>query len=157
MSSVNHSAAVGISQRDISMKYQHIVEGVHEFTLKILSFFENVVKGRFSLATFVFDCYVPEAAGASTKLIDFSPFGCCTDPLLFEWEELETMRGSNMEADFRFIDSDIPLKPESALYGVPFDFVDTSNGSALNSLLEHAQSGSMPWDTFCAEQERDGG
>lgn len=155
----------GISQRDLSQRFQHIVENDDILKDSICEFYWNVVRDKFHLPSYVFDCYVPESENASIKVVDFNPIEDTTNPLLFSWEDVYDLRTqsncptsqqvseSSMSGDdtveFRFIDNDMPIKPESALYGVPYDFVDTSHGSALSSLLDQAQRGTMPWDELC--------
>jgi hypothetical protein len=158
----------GISQRDLSQRFQHIVENADTLKDSICDFYWNVVRAKFHLISYAFDCYVPESENATIKVIDFNPVEDTTSPLLFSWEDVYELTQSNYPSsqqvsessraaydtvEFRFIDQDLPIKPESALYGVPYDFVDTSHGSALSSLLDQAQRGTMPWDELC----RDGG
>jgi hypothetical protein len=159
---VKNNTLVGICQRDVSVKHQHIVDKVDEIQERIETFYTTVLHKKFPLADYVFDCYVPEAQNASVRVVDFNPasLNSTTNPLLFTWEELDGLHGqmqygeSSQSIEFRFIDQDIPLKPESALYGVPFDFVDASAGSALSTLLEEARNGTMPWDQVCKTADR---
>lgn len=157
---------VGISQRDLSQRFQHIVENADMLKDSICDFYWNVVRDKFHLLNYAFDCYVPESENASVRVIDFNPIEETTNPLLFSWEDVyassqthptsqqvfESSSAAKGTVKFRYIDQDMPIKPESALYGVPYDFVDTSHGSALSSLLDQAQRGTMPWD----EMRRDG-
>lgn len=113
-----------------------------------------MIKGHFSLPTYAYDCYVPESDESSIKIIDFNPHGGTTNPLLFTWEELQAWSSQQPHSQIdqiperlpvlRCVTQDIPMKPESALYGVPYDFIDASEGSALNALMEKVQSG-IPW------------
>lgn len=162
---VKNNTLIGICQRDISVKHQHIVDKVDEIQERIKTFYTTTLHKEFPLADYVFDCYVPEAEHASVRVIDFNPacLNSTTNPLLFTWEDLDGMYAELQQQDgeasqsieFRFIDQNIPLKPESALYGIPFDFVDTSAGSALSTLLEEARNGTMPWDQVCKTADTD--
>jgi len=158
----------GISQRDISQRFQHIVDNVGMLKDSILEFYRNVIRDKFQVPNYAFDCYVPESENASVRVIDFNPIGETTNPLLFTWEDVyalsqthhatsmqvsESSRPADGPVEFRYIDRDMPIKPESALYGVPYDFIDTSHGSALSSLLDQAQKGTMPWDELCRDCE----
>lgn len=128
--------------------------------------YDTVIHTRFSLANFSFDCYVPEAEHASVRIIDFNPFyhhhqeeegeeeeeehtvgvPAVTNPLLFTWEDIHALSDTQDDSvEFRYIDKDVPVQPESALYGVPFDFVDTRQGSALTNLLDQANAS---WKEF---------
>lgn len=142
---VKGNTLVAICQRDLSMKYKHLLgsSSMENIIDRIQAFYNDAIHQRFSLDNFIFDCYVPEAENASVRVMDFTP-DCVdtTNPLLFSWEEIDQYYADQTtRPEYRCIEEDIPLKPESALYGVPFDFVDSSQGSALNALLEQARSG----------------
>lgn len=44
-------------------------------------------------------------------------------------------RSAAMPLDFRIVTEPVGIQPASALYGVPYDFVDQSAGSALAELM----------------------
>lgn len=46
---------------------------------------------------------------------------------------------SAMPLDFRVLTEAIAMRPNKGAYGVPFDLVDTSQGSALSEMLEQLQ------------------
>ena len=160
------SILVGISQRDVSRKYEELDAELSSIQRRIERFYEDVVvqSSTFALKNFTFDCYVPSSVGAAVRLVDFNPAGGTTAPLLFEWdellssppeqqgceetennseesEEIETVVLQKGVVDFRIIREDVALRPDTALYGVPYDFVDMSEGSALTALMEQAQKG----------------
>jgi hypothetical protein len=144
---VKENMLVAVCQRDVSMKYMHLLGSSNKESIlnRIQGLYDQAIHKRFSLENFIFDCYVPEAETASVRIIDFTPDNIdTTNPLLFSWEDVDQCHKIRKQhpstPEFRCIEQDIPLKPESALYGVPYDFVDSSQGSALNNLLEQARS-----------------
>lgn len=146
---VKENVLVAVCQRDLSMMFKHLLGvSMERIADRIQSFYDDVIHEKFGLQNFVFDCYVPEAEQAAVRVIDFSPDTVdTTNPLLFSWEDIDRCFANRTEhtldrkrPEYRYIDHDIPLKPESALYGVPFDFVDASEGSALSNLLDQARA-----------------
>jgi hypothetical protein len=130
---------------------------------RIEAFHDQVIaRAQYSIGkdgTYSYDCYVPAAVHAAVRLIDFNPPGPegTTSALLFDWEELEKKKaGVNgdeiNQVEFRFIREDIPLRPETALYGVPYDFVDSGEGSPLNKLLEHSKGAGDLWSSLQRER-----
>lgn len=151
---VRNNTLVAVCQRDLSMKFEHLLGASMEKIIdRIKAFYDTVIHTQFSLDNFIFDCYVPESENASVRVIDFTPdIIATTNPLLFSWEDIDkcyadracdSAETSSKRPEYRCIEQNIPLKPESALYGVPFDFVDSSQGSALNTLLEQARSAGL--------------
>lgn len=47
--------------------------------------------------------------------------------------------GMSAAAELRIITDDVAMRPDTAVFGVPYDFVDGSEGSALSTLLEQAK------------------
>ncbi len=172
----------GISQRDVSRRYEELESEFESIKTRIEQFHQlhisnskspNSSSGAATSITaslrnnttttnFTYDCYVPSTSGSAVKIIDFNPAGGTTAPLLFEWEEIlkdtcvekiaeeveappEAMEDDSDEVDdqveFRIIREDVVMRPDTALYGVPYDFVDYSEGSALRALMENAQRG----------------
>ena len=41
--------------------------------------------------------------------------------------------------DFRILTEPIPLQPNKSAYGVPYDLIDTSQGSAMSEMLQQLQ------------------
>ncbi|KAI8102196.1 hypothetical protein M9435_005802 [Picochlorum sp. BPE23] len=170
---VKNNRLIAISQRDVSCKYQHIIDHVDAIKQRIQHMYDTVIHTRFSLVNFSFDCYVPEAEHASVRIIDFNPFhhqdeedqeqqqeqehvmvSAVTNPLLFTWEDIHALSNTQDErVEFRYIDQDVPVQPESALYGVPFDFVDTRQGSALTNLLDQANASWKEFESTYSPQE----
>ncbi len=46
---------------------------------------------------------------------------------------------SAMPLDFRILTEPIAMRPNQGAYGVPFDLVDTSQGSAMSEMLQQLQ------------------
>jgi len=89
--------------------------------------------------------------------MDFNPAGGTTAPLLYTWEELMDLESrcnkepsgtssttTTAAPQMRIIRDDVAMRPDTAVYGVPYDFVDASEGSALSSLLKQAQQSVLP-------------
>ena len=156
---VFNNVLVAISQRDISRRYDELLDEESSILTRIQAFYAGTIvnAASFPLSNYTFDCYVPTAANAGIKLIDFNPIGGTTTALLFEWAEFESLLDCNSKSvsasavekgrvegagvAFRIIKDDVALRPDTALYGVPFDFIDMSEGSALSALMEQAQRG----------------
>jgi hypothetical protein len=58
---------------------------------QITACFEKHIKDAFPLERFAFDVFVGRPPRRKVSLIDFSPWGASTDPLLFEWDELRLL------------------------------------------------------------------
>jgi hypothetical protein len=151
---------VGISQRDVTQRFEALEAEAGAIQQRIQAFYAAAVAGRFPQPSFTFDCYVPSAAAASVRLLDFNPAGGTTAPLLFESQEVWPRAGGAAAAaaaaggeaepaepaEFRIITEPVALRPDKAAYGVPFDFVDDSEGSALSALLEQARQADGVWE-----------
>lgn len=145
-----------ISQRNLTMRCIGLDEEANGVQERIETFHEQVIaRARYAIGkddTYSYDCYVPSANGATVRLIDFNPPGPegTTSALLFDWNELKAagIGDTTVQVEFRFIREDIPLRPETALYGVPHDFVDSGQGSALNTLLEKTKGEHDLWASF---------
>jgi len=163
----------GISQRDVSRKYEELesefesikktIEQFHQRCISSSSSSGRNTTGVSNISNYTYDCYVPSTEGSAVKVIDFNPAGGTTAPLLFEWEELlqenktteaaaqaavamDKVDEKTAEVELRIIREDVVMRPDTALYGVPYDFVDYSEGSALRSLMEQAQRGNASDD-----------
>lgn len=56
--------------------------------------FETHIQEGFPLQRYAFDVFVGRPPRRKVSLIDFSPWGATTDPLLFDWEELHEIATS---------------------------------------------------------------
>mmetsp|Transcript_1196 Transcript_1196/g.2778 ORF Transcript_1196/g.2778 Transcript_1196/m.2778 type:complete len:364 (-) Transcript_1196:117-1208(-) len=156
---------VGISQRDVTAYFPELQEREDDIADAILTFHEQHVQGVFGLDNYVMDVYLSKKM--RVYIMDFNPVGGTTQPLLFTWEELPfdmraLMSGvddagdgeaaqvdgegaasswTEGEVDVRFITEPVAIRPGGrAAYGVPFDFADTSEGSAVDALIKSMQA-----------------
>lgn len=87
---VKDRTIIGISQRDL--KYVGYSDRLLEqLRATILDFFDKKVKNTFPDPNFAFDVYLPEPHDR-VRLIDINPWAPRTDPLLFSWLELLTLK-----------------------------------------------------------------
>jgi hypothetical protein len=81
---------IGISQRDL--KYVGYSDQLSEqLQTTIQDFFNKKLKTTFPDSNFAFDVYLPEPHDR-VRLIDINPWAPRTDPLLFSWLELLTLK-----------------------------------------------------------------
>ena len=52
--------------------------------------------------------------------------------------------------ELRIIEEEVALRPAAAAYGVPYDFVDSTEGSALDRLMAQAGGGGELWAALAA-------
>ena len=76
----------GVSQRHLNDYYPQLVREKGVILPQLLTFFEDLVKNKFPLSEFCMDVY---AQPSKTYIMGFSPWRDDTDPLLFDWDELE--------------------------------------------------------------------
>jgi hypothetical protein len=81
---------IGISQRNL-YHIDYSSELIHKLGTIIETFFESKLKDTFPDPDFVFDVYIPEPHDR-VRLIDINPWAPRTDPLLFSWLELLTLK-----------------------------------------------------------------
>jgi D123 len=81
---------IGVSQRDL--KYiGYSDQLLAQLQTTIQGFFDNKLKRTFPDSNFAFDVYLPEPHDR-VRLIDINPWAPRTDPLLFSWLELLTLK-----------------------------------------------------------------
>ena len=150
---------VGVSQRDVTRRFEGLEAEAARIQSRIEAFHTQHVQGRFPQRRYAYDCYVPTSEGAAVRLVDFNPAGGTTGPLLFDAEELwpEGEKGGGQGApqpfdgddghavDFRVVTGEVALRPDTAAYGVPYDFVDDTEGGALSALLQQARAAGELW------------
>mmetsp|Transcript_14218 Transcript_14218/g.28646 ORF Transcript_14218/g.28646 Transcript_14218/m.28646 type:complete len:327 (+) Transcript_14218:50-1030(+) len=87
-----------VSQRHTSGFFPHLLEPqFREALLQRLEAFLAERLAAFELQCFAFDALVGKPPQLRVRLMDFSPWAPSTDPLLFEWEELEAPRAGAPE------------------------------------------------------------
>ncbi len=92
---VKHGRLVGITQRETTTVYDHLLEQGERNHIKtaITSFYESEILPRHAdwqggaISSYVFDVYVDIPPRRRVWLIDISPMGEGTLPLLFDWDE----------------------------------------------------------------------
>ncbi|KAL8966799.1 MAG: hypothetical protein Q9197_005785 [Variospora fuerteventurae] len=84
-----------LCQRDLN-HYDFLADSVDSLRVQIQRFFDENLKDSFEDADFIFDVYVPPPY-QRVWLIDINPWAPRTDPLLFSWLEILTMRGPGEE------------------------------------------------------------
>ena len=146
---VRDNKLVAICQRDVAGYYKFTASNQEEICSDIMSFFKSkIVNSGFSDSSYAFDVY--RCAAGRLQLIDFSPFGELTDPLLFTWEELTSPELlENDDEDefggmFRFLTSEAGIQPSPYLANrMPSDLVDLSQGTDVNKLVDFLNVGNL--------------
>jgi len=92
-----------VSQRLTHIFFPHLLDPAFaEIALQSINqFLNDSVQGRFPLDSFACDIVLGKLPRLKVTLVDFSPWAPSTDPLLFEWDELETSLG--LSAEFRVV------------------------------------------------------
>lgn len=120
---------VGVCQRHHSEYWAHLSEDHHQENVeaRIVLFFENSIqRSSFSLSNYVFDVYIDRKN--RVWLVDFNVWGKQTDSLLFSWDELFEMDGSNF--DFRVVDRAVNVQAHPlSNYRAPVDVLDLAADS----------------------------
>ncbi|KAL0340270.1 UNVERIFIED_CONTAM: Cell division cycle protein [Sesamum radiatum] len=133
---VHHKLLVGICQREVTNFYPALFEKKDDLKSMIEEFFMEKVKGNFGSESYTFDVYVTK--DGRVKLLDFNPWGASTLPLMFTWDELEEkLREGGNELEFRIVESRCGIRP-GLKTAVPYDYLDTSQGSGWDQFLRNA-------------------
>lgn len=132
---VRNQLLVRISQREVTGFYPVLIEKKDELETAIQKFFMEKVRLRFESENYTFDVYVTK--DGLVKLLDFNPWGASTLPLLFDWEELENNIEEENGLEFRIVESQCGVRP-GLKTAVPYDYLDTSEGSGWDQFLRNA-------------------
>ncbi|KAI3497049.1 hypothetical protein L1887_39430 [Cichorium endivia] len=135
---VRNQTLVGISQREVTGFYPILIEKKHELESVITKFYNENVSGKFESESYTFDVYV--RSDGEVKLLDFNPWCAVTLPLLFTWPELEPESESESVSggmEFRIVESQCGVRP-GLKSAVPYDYLDTSEGSGWDQFLRNA-------------------
>lgn len=127
---------VGISLREVTNFYPALLEKKNDIEAAIVDFFMDEVRLKFDSANYTFDVYVTN--DGRVKLMDFNPWGAFTLSLLFDWEELENLTEED-GLEFRIVENQCAVRP-GLKTAVPYDYVDTSEGSGWDQVLRNAQA-----------------
>lgn len=138
---VKNNKLMAISQRDLASCYDFIEQNEENICSDVATFFKNKIAHKFSDTSFAFDVY--RYSPRKVLLIDFSPFGAQTDPLLFTWDELAdpTLLVSNddnkFQGVFKYVTSAGGVQPNPAHFTrMPTDVVDLACGNDVNKLVD---------------------
>eukprot|EP00887_Chlorella_sp_A99_P003503 scaffold7.g3503.t1 len=92
----------------------------------------------------------PAARTAAAEM----PATATAAPLAQAPEAAAAARSAPAWLGLRLITEPVALRPAKMAYGVPFDFVDASEGSALDSLLKQARGGGAPEELWAELRRR---
>jgi hypothetical protein len=138
-----NSFVVGVCQRECSAYYDFLTRESDTLCDPIVNFYLEKVKGvgpQFDAC--VLDVYVDKQK--RVWLIDVNPFGVPTNPLLFEWVELQEASAEESACDlcceFRVVESESLVMPNqhSAAAG-PVDAVSIAQGGVLPRGFEYSK------------------
>ncbi|KAM7262545.1 hypothetical protein ACFE04_000228 [Oxalis oulophora] len=136
---VRQNCLVGICQREVTTYYPLLPEKKEILETLIQSFFDENVKMKFESENYTFDVYVTK--NERVVVLDFNPWAEFTLPLLFTWEELE-QTSCGVEAgfgvEFRIVEGQCSVRP-GLKTAVPYDYLDTSEGSGWDQFLKNAE------------------
>lgn len=135
---VRDKVLVAVCQREVSNFYPVLVERESYLKMVIEQLFVEKIKDRFESESYTFDVYVTK--DGRVKVLDFNPWRASTLPLMFTWEELEEMsreEGEGHELEFRIVESRLGIRP-GLKTAVPYDYLDTSEGSGWDQFLRNA-------------------
>lgn len=133
---------VGISQRNHTQHYPHLLQDKSRFQELILDFFDNVVCHQFAnnqRSNYVFDVYIDKSD--RVWLLDFNVWSIQTDALLYTWEELvdieipvllneEADENNNDWLELRVVETALEVRQDPlASYRAPMDTVQLASSS----------------------------
>ncbi|KAJ0936256.1 putative Cell division cycle protein [Helianthus annuus] len=131
---IRNNVLVGISQREATTFYPILTEKKHDLEKVTDEFYTDKVSMGFESESYTFDVYVRK--DMKVKLLDFNPWCEVTLPLLFTWAELESEQLMR-EPEFRIVESRRGVRP-GLKTAVPYDYLDTSEGSGWDRLFRNA-------------------
>lgn len=165
---VRDGTLIAACQRQHRQYYEYVDAEKDTVTVEICRFLQDTVLGKFPNDHYVVDVY--KKRNGEFWIIDFNPWGSMTDPLLYTWEELESLHSERADVEcpiispdgevvgeFRYVKKDSTMQPSDMLsYRMPQDFVDLSTGEDATKLVDFlrlrvqdgSQSGSdddEPW------------
>ncbi|RDX83192.1 Cell division cycle protein 123-like protein, partial [Mucuna pruriens] len=132
---VRDQKLIAISQREVTTFYPVLLEKKSDLLLLMQAFFNNHVRGKFESENYTFDVYITK--DERVKVVDFNPWGAFTLSLLFTWDELDHIHSEGDDAEFRIVEDRCAVRP-GLKTAVPFDYLDTSQGSGWDQFLRNA-------------------
>ncbi|KAF8819740.1 hypothetical protein IE077_004056 [Cardiosporidium cionae] len=152
---------IALCQRDVGGYFSFLQDRLFQAEImnSIQSKFETVLRPSIELKRFVFDVYIHMQKGDITcRIVDLSPWGTTTDPLLFTWDELRTKAFLEKEnVEFRYIKSEAgkQLKSEE-LQQLPQEMLDLSltscDDNAIDTFVKAAQKTTSNEDATLTEE-----
>ncbi|EPQ27983.1 uncharacterized protein PFL1_04310 [Pseudozyma flocculosa PF-1] len=141
---VRRHTLVCLSQRDITF-FEHLQPTEVQRTVRrrIGDFFEAVLRPRMPIADYIFDAYLTRDMGR-VFVVDVNPFLPRTDPILWEWQEVEALavervarreeRERGQEGEQDVASQSFPTYSQNM---VPKDVIDVSNGQGIAEFARH--------------------
>jgi D123 len=158
----HYNIAVGISQRNHSQHYPHLIDDCARIRSFVIEFFEDVICHRFAnnqLSQYVFDIYLDKSD--RVWLLDFNVWSIQTDSLLYTWEELVDMPipllvgddddvvGDRDFPQLRVVERALEVRHDPlASYRAPLDTVTLA--SSINAAGCGGGDGSTSFESFMA-------
>ncbi|XP_033647869.1 cell division cycle protein 123 homolog [Asterias rubens] len=136
---VKNDNIIGISQRDHTNFFPDLIPLADDINLEIEDFHDRHIAGNFPDHDYVYDIYRQDKR--KFLLIDFNPFGEVTDPLLFNWTDLNQLDVTSPESQswetFRIVRSFEGIQPSQYLsYRIPMDILHLTTGMDANKLAD---------------------
>ncbi|XP_038054471.1 cell division cycle protein 123 homolog [Patiria miniata] len=136
---VKNDDIIGISQRDHTNFFPDLGPLAEQIHNEIEDFHDRHIAGNFLDHDYVYDIYRQDKR--KFLLIDFNPFGETTDPLLFDWEDLNdldvTRTDSQSWETFRYVRSASGIQPSQFLsYRYPVDILHLTTGADADKLAD---------------------
>ena len=130
--------SVGVSQRNHSQHYPHLLEDRFRIRAFIIEFFEDIVCHRFAkdqLSNYVFDVYVDKSD--RVWLVDFNVWSLQTDALMYTWEELVDLQvpllvgeSSDSWPELRVVETALEVRQDPlSSYRAPMDTVSLASNN----------------------------
>ncbi|KAF5397941.1 Cell division cycle protein [Paragonimus heterotremus] len=143
---VRERKLVAISQRMHDSYFQSVAQNVEHIKQELYTFFNKRIRDRFPLNDYTVDLYYELSNSPNRRskivLIDFNVFGPPTEPLLFNWSELEDNNLIERVSDPMIrVQTDRSIRPNVfSQYSVPIDLIDIASGSDPSKLMEFVQT-----------------
>ncbi|KAF8570674.1 hypothetical protein P879_01547 [Paragonimus westermani] len=137
---------IAISQRMHDSYFQSVAQNAEHIKQELHTFFNKRIRDRFPLKDYTVDLYYEPSNSPSRHskivLIDFNVFGLPTEPLLFNWSELEDNSLIDRVSDPMIrVQTDKSIRPNVfSQYSVPIDLIDIASGSDPSKLMEFVQT-----------------
>lgn len=141
---IKNNQLVGVSQRHVRQFFSSLVNDKINILNDIQQFFYSYIQHKYPDPDFVFDVY--RVSVHHVVLVDFNPFCRVTDPLLFTWDELQTV--SEGGAVLRVVEDPGNIKGHPhAANRIPQDIVSVNNESEINNFVSMFNNGAFNEDS----------